>query len=123
MEVGRFFWDTYALVELLQGNPNYARFASEPVVLTIFNLVEVFWVALREYPEEKAEQIYEQYRASVVELDDETLKAAIRFRLKHKRQKLSYADCVGYVYALQNKMKFLTGDKQFDGLANVEFVK
>ncbi len=36
---------------------------------------------------------------------------------------MSYADAVGYYLAQKNKLKFLTGDKEFEELAGVEFVK
>lgn len=32
-------------------------------------------------------------------------------------------DCVGYVVSQRLGMKFLTGDKEFRGLPNVEFVQ
>jgi len=37
-----YFWDTYAIIELENGNPKYEKYANEPVVLTLFNLAEVF---------------------------------------------------------------------------------
>ena len=43
------------------------------------------------------------------------------FRLKHGG--LSYADCIGYVIARREGMKFLTGDAAFKRLENVEFVR
>ena len=50
-------------------------------------------------------------------------KAAMKFRKQHKRKRLSYADCVGYVYAMRHGMMFLTGDKEFAAFDHVEFVK
>lgn len=32
-------------------------------------------------------------------------------------------DCIGYVYAKENGLRFVTGDKEFEGMENVEFVK
>jgi len=32
-------------------------------------------------------------------------------------------DCIGYVIAERNKMRFLTGDEKFKNKKNVEFVK
>ncbi len=32
-------------------------------------------------------------------------------------------DCIGYIFAKQLGIKFLTGDKEFENLDNVEFVK
>tara|TARA_Y100000034_G_scaffold31356_1_gene38363 strand:- start:1113 stop:1478 length:366 start_codon:yes stop_codon:yes gene_type:complete len=118
-----YFFDSYAIIELLRGNPNYAMFVNEPVLLTVFNLVEIYWFALREYSEKDAEKIYEKYSQSVIELDDEILKEAIKFRKKNKKMDLSYADCIGYIYALKNNLVFLTGDKEFKNMKNVEFVK
>mgnify|MGYP001572816559 CR=1 FL=1 len=120
----RYFWDTYAIIEFISGNPKFARFSQEPVAITIFNLAEIFWIALREYGEETAEEIYEDYKQCVVEVDDGVIKEAIKFRKKvYKTKKISYADAIGYIYALKHKMKFLTGDKEFEDLGNVEFIK
>lgn len=120
----RFFWDSYAVAEFIAGNPKFARFSDEPVVLTIFNLAEVYWIALREYGEKIAEEIFEGYWVCVVDVDDETLREAVKFRKKvYGKKKISYADAVGYVYALRNGLLFLTGDKEFEGLSGVEFVR
>ena len=58
-----------------------------------------------------------------MEVDDDTFKEAIRFRKEHKKKDLSYTDCIGYIYAKRNNLKFLTGDKEFENMDNVEFVK
>ena len=52
-----------------------------------------------------------------------TIKNAMKFRLANKKKKLSYADCIGYQLAKEHGLKFLTGDKEFENLPNVEFVK
>ncbi len=118
-----YFFDTYAVAEILGGNPQYAPYAETPVTITVFQLAEIYWHALRTYEDSEADEIYEHYRCAVVNVDDTTLKTAIKFRLRHKKRKLSYADCVGYIYAKRHSMKFLTGDKEFHDLPDVEFVK
>ena len=123
MGVVSYFWDTYAIVEFIAGNPEYQKYKQEPVVITLFNLVEIYWIALREYSRQTADIIYDHYRSSVVEVTDDTLKKAIRFRKQHKKKDLSYPDCIGYIYALENNMTFLTGDKEFATMESVEFVK
>ena len=123
MEEVRYFFDSYAVIEFIDGNSAYSRFTQAPVIITIFNLAEIYWVALREYSEEDANNIYEKYSQCVVEISDDVLKNAIKFRKKHKKNDLSYADCIGYMYALKNNLRFLTGDKEFKNLKNVEFVK
>ena len=123
-EVGiKYFWDTYAIAESIHGNLNYDKFSQEPVIITIFNLAEIYWFALKHYNEKQSEEIYENYKDCVVEINDETLKKAIKFRKDHKKKDLSYADCIGYTYALENNLVFLTGDKEFENLPGVEFVK
>ena len=47
----------------------------------------------------------------------------LRLTLKQDGRNISYADALGYFLALKNKLKFLTGDKEFEGLEGVEYVK
>ncbi len=119
----KYFFDSYAIIEILKENPKYSIYTSEIAVLTIFNLAEIYWSALLDYEEDKANIIFDTYKKAVIEIDDDTLKEAIKFRKEHKKQDLSYADCVGYVYAKRNNLKFLTGDNKFENLPFVEFVK
>ncbi len=118
-----FFFDSYAIVELIQANQNYESYKEEPVTITQFNLAEIYWYALLRLDTRIAATIYKRFRSCVMDVDDETLKEAIQFRKTHKKRDLSYADCIGYTYAKRHGMKFLTGDKEFEDLPNVEFVK
>ncbi len=118
-----YFWDSYAIIELINGNSNYARYSQEPITLTIFNLTEIYWFAINGYSEEEAKSIYFKLRGLIVEVSDKIIMKAIEFRKEHKKGKLSYTDCIGYIYAVKNNLKFLTGDKEFEDLPNVEFVK
>jgi len=119
----KYFFDSYAVVEIIKGNPSYARYMQDEVVLTIFNLAEIYWSSLNKLGEEAAEEIYNQYKPSMIDIDDDALKRAIKFRKQHKHKNLSYADCIGYCLALQHNLKFLTGDKEFKNFDNVEFVQ
>lgn len=119
----KYFFDSYAVIEVLRGSSNYARYSKEVVVITMFNLVETYWSALNNLSQEKANEIYKKYKECVVEVSDEIIKEAIKFRKENKKRDLSYADCIGYIYALRNSLIFLTGDKEFEGLKNVEFIK
>ena len=120
---GSYFFDTYAVVEILTGTDNYKAYSLEPVTLTMFQLAEIYSYALLNYTTNQAEEIYADYSSAVKEIDDATLKEAMHFRKRYKKRGLSYADCIGYVYAKRHSMKFLTGDKEFADLPNVEFVK
>jgi len=120
---GRYFFDTYAIVEILDGNINYEPYKNFETTISFINLAEIYYHSLLEYTPEKAEEIYDTYKKAVVEIDDKTLKEAMKFRKLNKKIKLSYADCIGYIYAKRHKMVFLTGDKEFAQMDNVEFVK
>ncbi|MBS3089040.1 PIN domain-containing protein [Candidatus Pacearchaeota archaeon] len=122
MEISYFF-DSYAVIEILKENQNYSKYIEEETTITVFNLAEIYWYVQNNFDEKTSDIVFEQYKDSVVNIDDETLKEAVKFRKEYKKKDLSYADCIGYVYALRNNMKFLTGDKEFEGMKNVEFVK
>ena len=117
----QYFFDTYALIELTKNNPNFIKYADEFVTTTIFNLVELYYSILRDYNEEKAEDVYYRYKECAIQVNDDIIFEASKLKLKNKN--LSYTDCIGYCLALKNNLKFLTGDKEFKGMDNVEFVK
>ena len=43
--------------------------------------------------------------------------------VENKKQNMSFFDCVGYVYARENNIKFVTGDKEFEKKEGVLFIK
>ena len=118
-----YFFDAYAIIEILEENPAYEKYKDKKTTITIFNLVEIYWSCLDNFNEQELNKIYSAYKEAVVEIDDETLKEAIKFRKELKKKDLSYADAIGYIYAKRHNMKFLTGDKEFESLDNVEFVR
>jgi len=117
------FFDSYALIEIIKGNENYKRYLNETSITTKLNLMEIYYYLLREENEQKAEFYYNFYLPSCVSVPDKVIKRAMKFKLKFKNKKLSYVDCIGYVFALELGLKFLTGDNKFRELTNVEFVK
>ena len=105
----KYFFDTYALIELAKNNPNYVGYASSVVITTIFNLAELYYVLVRDFNEEKAKTIYYKFKECSNEVDDDDIFEAMKLKLKNK--KLSYTDCIGYAYALRHNMNFLTGEQ------------
>lgn len=119
----RYFWDSYAVIELIKGNLRYVTYSDYAIKISVFNIVEIYWFALNEYGEEKANQIFDKLKDCVLKLNDEIIKEAVKFRkMVYKNKKISYADSIGYITALKNNRRFLTGDKDFKDLKNVEFV-
>lgn len=119
------FLDTYSIIEIDKGNPNYKNYILEPVnaITTIFNLIEVYFIYIKIHEEKDADRIYDIAKPMVVPIDDSIIKSAMNFKLAHHKKRYSIADCIGYVTALKFEAKFLTGDYAFKGLENVEFVR
>ena len=119
-----FFLDTYALYELAIGKAAYERyFSGVESITTIMNLYELYYSLLRENLPLIAENFFERFLPACVEIEPNWIKEAAAFRLKHKKLDLSYIDTLGYTISKKHNAKFLTGDKAFRELPNVEFVK
>ena len=122
-----FLFDSYAIIEVLKGSKNYAKYAISGQVLTnkLF-LAEAYFFFLKNGYAGKADEVFESFSAHSIEIPDAAIKSAMQFRFgynKNRKQKVSYADAMGYEQAKLKGVKFLTGDDQFEKLPNVEFVK
>ena len=118
------FYDTYALFEIIEGNEQYASYShSDGLVTTRLQLMELYYGLLRKYGQDVAERFYNRLLGNAIDMPDDCIKEAMRFRFTHSVRKLSYVDCIGYIIAAQRNVPFLTGDKQFEDMPNVEFVK
>ena len=80
---------------------------------------------MRDHGEAAAEKAYSATSKFSIDFQDEDVKAGMKKRLELRKKKvdLSYADAIGYAVSLRLNLKFLTGDKAFQNLPNVEFVK
>ncbi len=117
------FFDTYAIIEILEGNPDYSKFIGLPFVLTKLNLIEIHYHFLKKVGLAEADLIMQRHTSVVIDFDEEIIRQANLFRQQHKKRDLSTADCVGYTCARLRNIPFLTGDRQFKDFENVEFVK
>ncbi len=116
-------FDTYALMEIARDNPVFTKFNKEDFVVADITLAEFYSVLLREFNEQTAEYWFLKMSPYAASVSKELLKAAVKFRHENKPKNLSFFDAVGYVFAVKNGNRFLTGDKDFEGLPGVEFVK
>lgn len=118
-----YFFDSYAVMEILKGNLKYTKYKDKNIILTKLNLFEIYHSILNQFDEGLAEKIYDMYLPYVADFSDDVIKHAAKFRLKNIRVRLSMTDCIGYIFSLKAGIKFLTGDKEFKSFDNVEFVK
>ena len=122
-EIKIFLADTYALIEVLGGNKNYRPYLNNILVTTKFNLVELYYHFLHDYDKETANKYLKLYSKFVVPITYSSIQLGMQFKLEHKKEKLSYVDCIGYALAAELGVRFLTGDNKFENKDNVEFVK
>jgi len=118
-----YFFDSYAIIEIIKGNENYKKYIHSLVLTTKLNLFEVFYILMRDAGEKEADYFLDKYYKSAIDFDKEVIKRATEFRLQNKKRNLSMTDCIGYILSKKWKIKFLTGDKEFGDMDNVEFVK
>mgnify|MGYP001618431328 CR=1 FL=1 len=119
----KYFFDTYAIIEIIRENKNYERYFEEEIVTSVLNLGELYYSLLREKGENEANKWHEKLRQTALAVNPEIIRAAMKFRHDNKNKNLSFIDCVGYKMAEEKGLVFLTGDQEFEGLHNVEFVK
>jgi predicted nucleic acid-binding protein len=123
----RLFADTYALIEILKGNPNYESYSDVELVSTEFNILELAYALFRDFGADEAAKVMKSVRAkiNVTPTNDTDYINASRFRLSENRigKKLSLVDALGYSYSRKLGIKFLTGDREFSGMEDVEYAK
>ena len=120
----KYFYDSYAIIEYLNGNPYYQKYFIESEGITSFyNLMEVYYSLLKDNAEDKANELLILFKHIIVEPLIDDIKNSMKFRFKYRKIKFSYADCLGYAIAKRSNFKFLTGDEGFKNINGVEFVK
>lgn len=120
-----FYFDTYALVEITKGNQAFIDYTEKEIVINDLTLAEFYHVLLRDYNVQTADYWFKKISSNSKPAPKELLIEAVRFRRlnRQKNKNFSFFDAVGYVYAVKNGFKFLTGDGAFEGLPGVEFVR
>lgn len=117
-----FLFDTYAILEIINGNENYEKYLDSKIVINDFIFAELCYKLFRENVK-NAEFYIEKYSKLIIKVEPEAIKESMVFRIANIKQNLSMTDCISYIMAKKLNIKFLTGDKEFENLNNVEFVK
>lgn len=118
-----YFYDTYALYEIAKGSKNYEKYADKLIITSLMNLYELYYQLLKNNQDEIADIFFNRLESSCIEIKSEIIKKAAKFRKQEIKSKFSYIDCLGYTIAKEHGVKFLTGDKAFENMSNVMFVK
>ena len=117
--------DSWAIMAYLEDEPAAARVADiiadanedgTPLLMTVVNLGEVWYISAREASEMDAERSVTEIRhlgIAIVDADWALARAAAGFKAKHK---MSYADGFAAALAKQEKAHLVTGDREFAAL-------
>ncbi len=116
-----YFFDTYALFRIIEGNANYEKYQYAKAITTVFNLAELNYNLKKEKDKKTADDLTKKYWDFLVDVSLEDLEKAMDLKIKYKD--LSIPDVIGYIIAKKHGIKFLTGDEGFRNFENVEFVK
>ena len=123
MNDNTYFFDSYALIEIVRGNPGYQEYVHASCLTTKMNLLEVVYAFLREEKIEAALTIVKEFQNKVIEPDAFTMIEIAAWKLQEKPKTFSFIDCLGYVLAKKMGIPFLTGDEEFKDKENVVFVR
>jgi uncharacterized protein len=115
--------DTYALIEIHWQNPKFFHLINQQIVITDITMAEFYQWLYKEYDQLTADYWERKWEASCKSVSRNVLLRAVRFRQDNKKKCYSFFDCVGYIFAKENNMTFVTGDKEFKGLSQVEFIR
>ena len=118
-----YFFDTYAIFELIKNNQNYNKYKGFILKVSVLNIAELYWGLIKDVGVKQADEWMQKYEFDILSVDYETILTAVSFRYEHKKLDISLTDSVGYILAKKYGLKFLTGDKQFENFDNVEFVQ
>lgn len=117
------YLDTYVLCEIAKANTRFLSLLVNTSVINDLTLAEFYGVILREFNEQTAEYWKNKFFSYTKQVPLDVLILAVKFRKDHIKQNISFFDAVGYIFAKENGGIFVTGDKEFKNLPNVEFIK
>lgn len=122
--IKQFYFDTYALIEISKGNPEYEPYKEGiKVMLNNLNLLEFSYFLIKEGKGKDVKEIFDKFSKFNIDYDEEILIKSAEMKFKFLKERIFFIDCIGYHIAKKNNVKFLTGDEKFRHKDNVEFVK
>ncbi len=79
----KYFADTYALIEIIKGNPNYERYSKEELSTNLLNLYELYYALLKDYSEEIAKAYFWCFLSNIIDIGYALFKILILYFLKN----------------------------------------
>ena len=115
--------DTFPLIEIAIGNEKAASLLDHDIIITDITISEFYYVILQKYNAATSDFWYKKFAPYCASVPRDVLIKAVRFRHINKKKEFSFFDCVGYIFATENKYEFVTGGKEFEGFRSVSIIK
>ena len=115
--------DTYALVEIGRNNPDFTGLLNQDFVITDLTIAEFYLFLYKEGNEDLARYWLKKLESFYRNVSRNVLIKSLKYRADNKKENLSIFDAVGYIYSLENGLKFVTGDRAFKNKEGVLFIK
>src|SRR3989338_2333574 len=115
-----FFFDTYAFYEIIKENPNYKDYINTGVITTKLNIFELYLAFLKDKNVDLAEYSLRKYYTFAGDFDEQVIREAAKLKIQLNNRDVSMTDCIGYCFAKQLGIKFLTGDNAFEKMRSEE---
>ena len=119
----KYFADSYAYIEILRDNPNYRAYKQSVLITHKINVAEVTYWLIRTNQSTMAKEVSKRLWNEKAPITHNAVQKGMQFKHLKRKDKLSYADCIGYALAAELNIPFLTGDEKFKDLPNVEWVR
>ena len=68
-----YFFDTYAIIELIRGSLQYDRFKEMPIVTSVYNIGELYLIYLREEGKEIADKWFSRFNCELLEINPQIM--------------------------------------------------
>ncbi|MEK6983003.1 MAG: PIN domain-containing protein [Nanoarchaeota archaeon] len=115
--------DTYALVEIWKANPKFSAIFNQNFVITDTTMAEFYIFLYKNENENIAIEWHNKLSPYCQYISRDILIKALKYTINNKKENLSVFDCISYIYALENNIKFVTGDKFFEDKEGVLFIQ
>lgn len=115
--------DTYAILEIFSQNKKFEHLLNEEVFIADLTMSEAWGTLYKKFNKRTADFWLNKFVSICAQVNLNTLIKAREFKILNAKKDLSFIDCVGYTYAKEKGYVFVTGDKEFQNLPNVEYIK
>ena len=75
--MNKFFFDTYAIIEIISGNEKYKKYLGSEMITTKLNLMELYYQFIKENEPKRAEYYYRKYLQNCIEISDKIIKTSM----------------------------------------------